>query len=77
MKGKALESVGGRVAIVEPLVVERVLDGVSGGTTTAVGNLERPAWESHGIVGHVSEAEAGTGKVGDLTFVFILLCSLL
>ena len=70
MEGEASVSVGGRVANLEAPVVVRDLDGVSGGTTTVTGNLGRPVRGSHGIVGYINDFEAGTRKVGDLTFVF-------
>ena len=74
MEGEATMSVfdmGGRVSDLEAPVVGRDLDGVSGGTTTVTGNLGRPVRGSHGIVGYINDFEAGTRKVGDLTFVFI------
>ena len=65
------ESVGGRVPALEaPVMVESDLAGVSMETPVTAQNLGRPVRGSTGIVGYMNDHEAGTRKVGDLTFEF-------
>ena len=64
------ETVGGRVSSLAAPVVERDVDVLSSGTPTVTGSLGRPVRGSNGLVGYMNDYEAGTRKVGDLTFVF-------
>ena len=64
------ETVGGRVSNLAAPMVERDVDVLSSGIPTVTGSLGRPVRGSNGIVGYMNDFEAGTRKVGDLTFVF-------